>query len=119
MAGATISAVQSVHQLLSDAAAVEHEVAALTVEALTWNLGVVRLVQAVAEGEAGPWRKRAACAGKVEVMFPGRGRSLSPAVALCERCEVLAECRSWGDATPGQVGVVAGRSERGRRTRPA
>jgi WhiB family redox-sensing transcriptional regulator len=67
------------------------------------------------------WRHRAACRDEdPELFFPiGTGgpalRQVELAKAVCHRCSVLDECRSWALETGQEAGVWGGQSEDERR----
>jgi len=50
---------------------------------------------------------------------PGRGQSADPALQVCGRCLVRAECLEWAMADPSLLGVLGGTSYRTRRARHA
>lgn len=58
------------------------------------------------------WMADAACAEHpVAMFFPERGESLVPALEVCRRCLVLAECREWALASGApEYGILAGMS---------
>lgn len=104
----------SLHDLLRADSDAETATAAVQDAARALDAGLRLLLARVAEGEPGPWRKRAACAGQVAAMFPERGQPAAPARALCRSCPVLDECRAWVATVPEQVGIVADTSARER-----
>jgi WhiB family redox-sensing transcriptional regulator len=54
------------------------------------------------------WQSRAACRGMgADLFFPMNGNSLGPAVRICARCPVLAECRTSALDDPSLYGVWA------------
>ena len=59
-----------------------------------------------------PWMRDAACIEHPEVdFFPTTGEDLDPAVAICRRCLVLDECRTFAIGPPTMpVGVWGGTS---------
>lgn len=61
------------------------------------------------------WMTQAACRGATEVMFPTRGESLDPALAVCARCEVVEPCRQYAIDHDEKFGVWGGTSIRDRR----
>lgn len=69
------------------------------------------------------WRHRAACLAEDPELFFPIGNSgpaaaqIEVAKAICARCPVLAECRSWAMANPklAEFGVFGGMSEDERR----
>lgn len=59
------------------------------------------------------WRDRAACREvDGELFFAHDTRA---AVAVCGTCTVIADCRVWALANPGERGIWAGLTERQRR----
>ena len=57
------------------------------------------------------WRRRAACTGLGDVMFPnGHPAETRAAVAVCQECPVTRECDAYAAATKTKVGVWGGRS---------
>lgn len=78
-----------------------------------------RQFPAVDELEPG-WRDRAACRDEdPELFFPvGTGGpaldQVADAKAVCARCDVIASCGAWAEATGQQFGVWGGRSEEDR-----
>lgn len=72
----------------------------------------------VLRGSPGWWAEQAACRGYTRTMFPEHGQSAEPAYTLCEVCTVQEQCRQWADdAGNAQGGILAGESERNRRSR--
>lgn len=64
------------------------------------------------------WMADAACAGAdPAAFFPERGEDTGPALALCARCPVVDECRTYALEQPGRTdhGVWGGTSARERR----
>jgi WhiB family transcriptional regulator, redox-sensing transcriptional regulator len=60
----------------------------------------------------GRWRERGACVVvPTGVFFPGRGRSVEPAKAVCRACPVMAECREYALGIPDLKGVWGGLAE--------
>ncbi|HEX2185106.1 MAG TPA: WhiB family transcriptional regulator [Chloroflexota bacterium] len=60
----------------------------------------------------GPWRQRGACVVvPTEVFFPGRGRSVEPAKAVCRACPVMAECREYALGISDLKGIWGGLAE--------
>lgn len=59
------------------------------------------------------WMHDAACRGQVETMYPD-GHNPA-AVALCDRCPVRNECRSWALDHEERHGTWGGLSEKKRR----
>lgn len=62
--------------------------------------------------QPGPWKKNARCRNApTSVFFPTRGDDVGQAKAICARCPVLEECRTYALAHPGLLGVFGGLSE--------
>jgi WhiB family redox-sensing transcriptional regulator len=62
------------------------------------------------------WQARAACHdASPEVFFLRHGQSARPGLALCEGCEVRAECLDFAMADPGLEGMWGGTTARERR----
>jgi WhiB family redox-sensing transcriptional regulator len=63
------------------------------------------------------WRADAACKGMdtVAVFFPARGQSVAPAMAVCNRCPVAAECHTEAMVDPANSGIWGATSHRQRR----
>lgn len=62
------------------------------------------------------WQDRANCAGvDPELFFPSRGASTREAKAVCQGCEVRAECLDHAIENGEKVGIWGGLSERQRR----
>jgi len=60
----------------------------------------------------GPWRQRGAClVVPTEVFFPGRGKSVEPAKAVCRACPVVAQCREYALAISDLKGIWGGLAE--------
>lgn len=64
------------------------------------------------------WRERAACRGRTDVSwFPASPDAAAPALAICARCPVIAECAIEADERPEEHGIWAGLTEQQRRRR--
>jgi hypothetical protein len=65
-----------------------------------------------------PWRTRAACLGKAQIMDrKQRDRPNGEALALCRNCPVLDDCKAWVLSLPDTLdpgGICAGLNERQR-----
>lgn len=62
------------------------------------------------------WQEQALCAQTdPEAFFPEKGGSTREAKAICELCEVRAECLSYALANDERFGIWGGLSERERR----
>jgi WhiB family transcriptional regulator, redox-sensing transcriptional regulator len=63
------------------------------------------------------WHAQGACRGHdLALFFPSRGEDSRPAKAICGKCPVLEECRSWAlDQGPHLEGIFGGLSNRQRR----
>ncbi len=64
-------------------------------------------------GEVPEWFARAACRGMTAVMYPeppGNRDAIARAVAVCQPCPVLDQCRRWavGPTDPVPHSVAAG-----------
>jgi len=63
-----------------------------------------------------PWQAQAACRGSgPATFFPGRGGDSRAAVAVCDACAVVRECRDFAVGDPDIVGTWGGTSGRQRR----
>jgi len=66
------------------------------------------------------WQKDALCIEHQNVNFhPGRGQSAEPALQVCGRCLVRAECLEWAMSDVSLFGVLGGTSYKTRRARHA
>jgi WhiB family redox-sensing transcriptional regulator len=54
----------------------------------------------------GPWAAQGACRNQTDLFFPIRGQRPHSAIALCEACPVLEQCRAHGLSNPAQLGVL-------------
>lgn len=75
----------------------------------------------IAEARSQPWRALAACRGRTEDMFPAMVRGFTaaaygPALAVCEHCAVVEECREAG--AHERFGTWGGTVPADRRSRP-
>jgi WhiB family redox-sensing transcriptional regulator len=62
------------------------------------------------------WQSDAACRGiGPAAFFPARGGDSKAAVAICEGCQVVSECRDYAVADPDIAGMWGGTSHRERR----
>jgi len=62
------------------------------------------------------WMRRANCRGlNPDLFYPRRGESAEEAKAVCDGCEVRAECLEHALATGEKYGVWGGLAERPRR----
>lgn len=66
------------------------------------------------------WQEQAACRGVgPDAFFPERGQGVGEALAYCDRCPVVAECRAYSESLEDQMwrfGVWGGRAATQRRT---
>lgn len=103
------------HELLRVVEAVECRWDAELAELVDQVVPMLRLLAAVAPGEAGAWRRDAACRGRSHLMFVGRGGSSARGLELCSGCPVRRECAGWIAEHPDQGGIAAGSTEAQRR----
>jgi len=74
-----------------------------------------KLVEALAMGEL-LWQDYASCrGGDTNLFFPERGASTRRAKAICDACEVKAECLDYAIEMGERFGIWGGLSERERR----
>ena len=92
----------------------------LTVAATDHDAGARHLVTIIAQATP-PWVAAAACAGTPTAMFfPKRGgqNAAAVAIAICNECDVLTECRTWALSSPDPTcghGIAGGMTPRQRR----
>lgn len=64
----------------------------------------------------GPWVSRGACRGApTDLFFPEQPGEAEPALQVCRRCPVRAECAAYALAIPGLEGIWGGLTEADRR----
>ena len=74
-----------------------------------------KLVEALAVGELS-WQDYANCRGAdADLFFPERGASTRKAKAICNACQVKAECLEFAIQQSEKFGIWGGLSERERR----
>lgn len=74
-----------------------------------------RLIEALAVGELS-WQDYANCRGAdADLFFPERGASTRKAKAICNACDVKAECLDFAIIQGEKFGIWGGMSERERR----
>jgi WhiB family redox-sensing transcriptional regulator len=74
-----------------------------------------RLIEALAIGELS-WQDYANCRGAdADLFFPERGASTRKAKAICNACDVKAECLDFAIVQGEKFGIWGGMSERERR----
>jgi WhiB family transcriptional regulator, redox-sensing transcriptional regulator len=74
-----------------------------------------RLIEALAVGELS-WQDYANCRGAdADLFFPERGASTRKAKAICNACDVKAECLDFAIVQGEKFGIWGGMSERERR----
>ena len=74
-----------------------------------------KLIEALAEGELA-WQDYANCRGAdADLFFPERGASTRKAKAICNACDVKAECLDFAIVQGEKFGIWGGMSERERR----
>ena len=74
-----------------------------------------RLIEALAIGELS-WQDYANCRGTdADLFFPERGASTRKAKAICNACDVKAECLDFAIVQGEKFGIWGGMSERERR----
>jgi WhiB family redox-sensing transcriptional regulator len=74
-----------------------------------------KLIEALAVGELA-WQDYANCRGAdADLFFPERGASTRKAKAICNACEVKAECLEYAIVNGEKFGIWGGMSERERR----
>lgn len=62
-----------------------------------------------------PWQELGACRSVDTTVFPGQGKSVAEAKAICASCVVRAECADYALATGQRFGIWGGTTERDRR----
>lgn len=76
------------------------------------RLGIVSIASLVGK----PFTLDGLCAETdPEAFFPEKGENADAARQICNRCDVLEECREWALSTDERYGVWGGLSERERR----
>jgi WhiB family transcriptional regulator, redox-sensing transcriptional regulator len=74
-----------------------------------------KLIEALAVGQLS-WQDYANCRGAdADLFFPERGASTRKAKAICNACEVKAECLDYAIVNGEKFGIWGGMSERERR----
>lgn len=70
-----------------------------------------RLAEAFVYEARENWEWYAACIGKQDLFFPGKGakKSIEQAKAICDKCPVFSQCEAKTEADPPEYGVWAGR----------
>jgi WhiB family transcriptional regulator, redox-sensing transcriptional regulator len=67
-------------------------------------------------GRRPAWHAQAACQGMgTDTFFPERGQDARPAAAICDGCDVRADCLAAALAVQDTQGIWGGLSQRGRR----
>lgn len=76
---------------------------------------VAALLDAIAE-RSPDWMRYAACSGHdVNLWFPRRGESPTPALEVCQRCPTRRACRDWALENGQHVGIYGAMSAKARR----
>jgi hypothetical protein len=79
---------------------------------------VLHLLREIRAGAPGAWKEHAACEGHTDLMFPNKGESSEPGLALCSWCPVRGECEAWADEQGTALhGIAGGETQNGRRRR--
>lgn len=79
---------------------------------------VLHLLREIRAGAPGPWKEFAMCEGRTSLMFPNKGESSEPGLALCSMCGVRGECQEWADGLGNELhGIAGGETQNGRRRR--
>lgn len=69
---------------------------------------VDRIAGAIVDSGRQPWQLDAACAGQPTMIDATRPPKVWDGLALCARCPVITQCRTWAEDESEYVGIAGG-----------